>query len=374
MTDNQLGVYVHFPFCRTRCGYCDFPTAASPRIPQRRYTEAVMAEFERRAGRYAGHPLTSIYLGGGTPSLWAPGQAARLLAAILSTFPAASGGVEVTAEINPGDASPRLLAALGQAGINRISVGAQSMNDATLEALGRRHTARQTRRAVAAARRAGFQNISCDIILGLPGQGVDDLAAQIDRLLELEPDHVSAYALTLSPASPLYRRGWREADPDLLADLLGQGRDSLAAAGLPQYEVANHAPPAARSRHNLLYWRGAPYLGLGAHAHSALPDGPRTLREANPSTARYLAGEPERQEVVSPAAARFEQIFLALRTCDGLDRAAHRRRFGDDPAERAPAAAARLQAAGLLRVTRERLAPTSRGIWLADEMALALSE
>ena len=228
-----FGIYIHFPFCRTRCGYCDFPSAASSRIPQRRFTGALLQELERRAGEVGGAPLGSIYLGGGTPSLWRAEGVGAVIAAALARFPAADPGVEVTLEMNPGDLSSARLGALGQAGVNRLSIGVQVLDDAILATLGRRHTARDARDTVEAARRRGFRNVSCDLMFGFPGQGVAHHLAQLRDLLDLGPDHVSTYALSLSPRSALYReRGWREADPDLLAASLDAGRELLERRGV----------------------------------------------------------------------------------------------------------------------------------------------
>lgn len=367
-----FGLYIHFPFCRTRCGYCDFPSAASTRIPQRRFTRAVIAELERRAQEVGAARLGSIFLGGGTPSLWRPDQVAAVISAALGRFPGVKDGVEVTLELNPGDLSPARLGALARAGVNRLSVGVQVLDDALLTSLGRRHTARDARRAVEEARRQGFKNISCDVMLGFPGQGVAEHLAQLRALLALQPDHVSTYALSLSSASALHRRGWRVADEDLLANLLDAGRALLERRGLPQYEVSNFAPVSRRARHNLTYWRGAPYLGLGPHAHSMIPLGRNNRRGVNASTAAYLAGEGTAWEVVPPASAAFEQMFLGLRTVDGVQRAAFIRRFGDDPADLYGPALERQQAAGLIQMDPDRIAPTPAGIWLADELAASL--
>ncbi len=367
-----LGVYIHFPFCRSRCGYCDFPTSATKRIPQRAYTDALLGELRRRAESYQGRRIASIYLGGGTPSLWRPAQAERLLSAALGAFQLGPDGVEVTAEVNPGDITPRLMAGLAEAGVNRISVGVQAMDDRLLADLGRRHTAQQARRAVADARGHGIRNISCDLIFGLPGQTVAGHLEQLERILSLEPEHLSTYALTLAEGSQLSKHGWREASPDLLADMMDAGRELMAARGLPQYEVSNFAPPSRRSRHNLLYWQGAPILGLGAHAHSTLPHGQRTRRAVNSATRGYLAAQPEQWEEVNLEAARFEMIFLGLRTVRGIDRGAFRKRFGVDPAQLHQASFQRMQDAGLVRIDEASIAPTERGIWLADELALSL--
>ena len=369
----SFGLYIHFPFCRTRCGYCDFPSAATSRVPQRRFTRAVLQELDRRAGEVGGASLGSIYLGGGTPSLWQAQGVASVVAAALARFPAVEQGVEVTLEMNPGDLSSARLGLLQQAGVNRLSIGVQVLDDQLLATLGRRHTAQDARQTLRAARHRGFQNISCDLMLGFPGQAAAEHLAQLRDLLTLEPDHVSTYALSLTPHSALFREsGWREAAPDLLAALLNDGRALLEQRGFAQYEVSNFARPGRRARHNLTYWQGAPYLGLGPHAHSMIPDGQRNLRGCNASTSAYLAGEHTTWEVVPAESARFEEMFLGLRTVDGVQRAGFAARFGEDPLDLYRAALERQQAAGLVTIDPERVAPTPRGIWLADELAATL--
>ncbi len=367
-----FAIYIHFPFCRSRCGYCDFPSAASERIPQQRFTRAVIEELQRRAGDLDDAPLGSIYLGGGTPSLWRPEEAGAVIRAALERFPHHRDGVEVSLELNPGDLSPARLRALREHGVNRLSVGVQVLDDGLLAALGRRHDAATARRAVAEARRQGFDNISCDLMLGFPDQTVDQHLDQLRDLLDLSPDHVSTYALSLSRGSLLHRRGWRAAQEDHLADLLDAGRELLHGHGLDQYEVSNFATTGRRARHNLAYWRCAPYLGLGPHAHSMLPRGTANHRGFNPPTADYLAGGRACWETIPDQAARFEQVFLGLRTVDGISRPAFAARFGHDPAILYKQPLARMISAGLVTVGPRSIAPTPDGIWLADELAASL--
>ena len=368
-----FGIYIHFPFCRSRCGYCDFPTVATARIPQRRFTRAIIAELERRAGEVGSAPLGTIYLGGGTPSLWRPEAVGQVIRAALSRFPLRPGGVEVTLELNPGDLSPARLRRLREQGVNRLSVGVQVLDDRLLTTLGRRHDAATARRTVTEARAQGFDNISCDLMLGFPGQTTEQHLAQLRDLLALRPDHVSTYALSLGHGCSLYQdRGWRVAEEDLLADLLDAGRALLERRGLAQIEVSNFARPGRRARHNLAYWRCAPYLGLGPHAHSMIPDDAANRRGVNAATAAYLAGEQTSWENVPPAAARFEQMFLGLRTADGVSRPDFAARFGRDPVDLYGPALERQRSAGLITVAPERIAPTPRGIWLADELAASL--
>jgi oxygen-independent coproporphyrinogen-3 oxidase len=372
----RFGVYIHVPFCLRRCGYCDFASSAIDpgRIPHRRYVDALLTELGARAADHEELELSTIYLGGGTPTLLAVAELGRILGAIRTRFRPASTELEVTIEANPGTVDGARLAGLRAVGVNRLSLGVQSLDDRCLQLLGRIHDAAAARAAVREARAAGFARLSCDLIFGLPGQTLAHHLDQLRRLLELGPDHVSAYALSLSPESPLSRAGLEPAGDDLQAEMMEAGRELLESAGLPQYEVSSFAPPLERSRHNALCWSGHPYLGLGASAHSMLIRGAETLRIANPPIDRYLAAPTGAAslERVAEKASRNELLFLGLRTTDGVDRAFYAARFGADPLAHVGRAIRELAALGLLTVGETRIAPTRRGIWFADELALRL--
>lgn len=380
----RFGVYIHVPFCQRRCGYCDFASSATAAsaIPHHAYAAAVVRELERRAGDYAGLELASIYLGGGTPSLLEVGALGEMLDAIRGRL-GATPSLEITIEANPGTVDEPRLAALRALGVNRISLGVQSLDDESLALLGRIHDAAAARAAIRDARAAGFARLSCDVIFGLPGQTLAHHLAQLRQLCELAPDHVSSYGLSLSPGSALFRAGLRPAADELQAEMMEAGRALLEEAGLPQYEVSSFAPEPERSRHNLLCWRGRPYLGLGASAHSMVLDGAATIRIVNPPLASYLEAAPALGAVpsrlegavverVGEASSRFELLFLGLRTVDGVDRAHYAERFGADPLAHFGPALRELEAQGLVSLANGRLAPTRRGIWFADELALRL--
>lgn len=364
----ERGVYIHFPFCATRCGYCDFYSTVL-QVPHGRYAEAVLRELELRVGELEGR-LTSIYVGGGTPSLWDADELGRVLRWIAAVHGVCLGQIEVTLEINPGTVDARGLDRLVAAGINRASVGVQSMDGDLLGLLGRRHDVQDSVRTVRRARAAGFASVSCDLICGVPGQSLPRHLDGLSRLLELEPDHLSLYSLTLSETSPLGRRGLRPVGQDLAAEMLRQGRELLGAAGLAQYEVSNYARPGHSCRHNCAIWAGMPYLGLGAGACSLAWDGRSNVRRANPKLDRYLAGAGPAVERVEPRAARFEALFLGLRTRAGIDRAAYVARFGLDPVAELGQQLEPLLASGFVSVDPERIRPTEEGIWFADELAL----
>jgi oxygen-independent coproporphyrinogen-3 oxidase len=372
----EIGVYIHFPFCRSRCGYCEFySTASDGDLPHRAYADAVLAELERRAPEHAGSEpsLGSVYVGGGTPSLWKPAELARVLDGVRRAFPAHDrGDPEVTVEANPGAGMTDGLEQLRAAGVNRLSIGVQSLDDRVLALLGRSHTAAQARRAVARARATGFPSVGCDLMAGTPDQPLAHHLEQLERLLELEPDHVSVYSLTLTPHSPLGRAGLAPAASDLAAEMLEQGRARLEAAGLPQYEVSNYAAAPFRSVHNRGVWAGRPYLGLGAGAHSMRWEGPVNLRTVNPPVSQYLAGRGGQTERVEEPLSRFEVVMLGLRTVDGVDREAYRRRFGADLLQHYAEKLPQLASWGLIAVEPRAVRPTARGIWFADEIAVRL--
>jgi oxygen-independent coproporphyrinogen-3 oxidase len=384
-----LGVYVHFPFCGLRCPYCDFAvdTRASADVPHDAYADAVIAELAARRAWFDGAgPLASIYFGGGTPGLWRPDALGRVLDAARAAFGAPPADtLEITVEVNPGEVDAPGLRALRAAGVNRLSVGAQAFEDRLLRVLGRNHDVAATSAAVRAARAAGFEALSLDLIFGVPGQSRDDWRRALDAAVAIAPDHVSAYALTIERGTAFgaLDRAGKLARPDdeLVADMFEDAGAALASAGLPRYEVSSYASPDRRARHNGLYWSGAPYLGLGASAASFRPLADGTgWRFSNPrATDTYLgavaAGRgvvaPRQVERLSADALDDEALWLALRTVDGVDRAAHRARHGRDPLDGRAAVRACLEA-GWLFVDEGSVRLTAAGFLLADEVAARL--
>ncbi len=376
-----LGVYVHFPFCGVRCPYCDFAVDTRAEIPHDAYADAVIAELVARRAWFEG-PLVSIYFGGGTPGLWRPAALGRVIDAVRVAFggPPADA-LEITVEANPGEVDEPHLRALRAAGVNRLSLGAQAFEDRLLRALGRNHDAAAIPLAVRAARAAGFEALSLDLMFGLPEQSRDDWRRALDAVVALAPEHVSAYALTIERGTAFGARDRAGAlprpDDDAVAAMFEDAGAVLGAAGLPRYEVSSYAPPARRARHNGLYWSGAPYLGLGASAASFRPlaDGTGWRFSNARATDTYLAGRgasaPRHVERRSAADLENEAVWLGLRTDDGVDRAAHRRRYGRDPLDGRTAAQACL-AAGWLVVDEEHVRLTPTGILFADEVASRL--
>ncbi|HVZ72378.1 MAG TPA: radical SAM family heme chaperone HemW [Polyangia bacterium] len=386
--DRPLGVYVHFPFCSVRCPYCDFAvdTRAADGVPHDAYADAVIAELGARRAWFTGagrNPLASIYFGGGTPGLWRPDAFARVIAAVGDAFEAPSlDALEITVEANPGEVDDARLAAWRAAGVNRLSLGAQAFEDRLLRALGRNHDVAAIPAAVRAARAAGFASISLDLIFGVPEQSRDAWRRALADALALAPDHVSAYALTVERATAfgaLDRAGrLPRPDDDAVAEMFEDAGAILGDAGLPRYEVSSYAPHARRARHNGLYWSGAPYLGLGASASSFRPlaDG-GGFRFTNPrATDTYLAAAqasggalaPRTVERRSPDDLENEATWLALRTVDGIDRAAHRARHGRDVLDGRPEVRACIEA-GWIMIDDASVRLTTHGFLFADEIA-----
>lgn len=324
----SFGVYLHVPWCRHRCPYCDFAIAVvkEDAVPHRRYLETVLAELAHRAPAFAGRRLDTIYVGGGTPSLWATECLAEALAAIAGAFSAELGALaEVTLEANPTDCTADRLAAWRAAGVTRLSIGVQATRAADLATLGRDHRMGDGVAALRAALAAGFRSLSADVILGTP-QSREPLAA-LDELAALGAPHLSVYELTIEERTPLARAIARgEVVPEReerLAELYRAAHERLTAAGYEHYEVSSYARPGHRAVHNSGYWTGGEWLGLGNGAASQRRAGEGVVRTSNHrSLGRYLAAAPgaweaERDEL-SAADRAADAIWLGMRTADGV--------------------------------------------------------
>lgn len=344
----SLGVYVHFPYCLQKCPYCDFLSLPSTReaIPHELYADAVLAELSRRAPGLESLSLRSIFFGGGTPSLWNIAELARVLSAILQRFPR-HDAPEITVECNPSSFDARVAAGLRAAGVNRISLGVQSLNAERLAFLGRLHDADGAFAALSAARAENFPEISADLIFGVAGESAAEAAREVSAIAHAGVTHLSAYALTIEPGTQfgeLARRGRLPLlGEDAVAESFTVVEQTLEALGFEHYEISNYARPGSRAQHNLGYWRGLPYLGLGAGAWGTIPLGDRRIRYRNtPSAERYLtwATEPAPRtldepsafvsvvEELSPEVALSEQLMLGLRLTEGVDWQVAERRTG----------------------------------------------
>jgi len=328
-------LYLHVPFCVRRCSYCDFSIAVRKRIPAREYVEAVLGELEmvRAADPGAvprGSPedgLETLYLGGGTPSLLPPDALATLVTSLLDAFGATPSrdAIEVTAEANPEDVTPELASVWRRAGVNRVSLGAQSFDDTVLKWMHRSHDAARIGAAVHTLRGAGIENVSLDLIFALPAELPRDWERDLELALSLDPDHLSLYGLTVEERTPLARWISRGAvappEDDRYAEEYLFAHLRLAASGYRFYEVSNACRDERRSRHNSAYWSGRPYLGLGPAAHSYDGRARRWNVAAWPAYARAVAAgrSPiESAEVLTPEQRELERVYLALRTDAGL--------------------------------------------------------
>lgn len=358
-------LYVHLPFCSSRCGYCAFVVEVGALDRRDAYLDALLDELRRERHRLG--PLETVFLGGGTPTLMRPHRLARLMEEVR---PLLAPGAEVTVEANPETVDGAAFDALRAMGVTRVSLGVQSFQPHILRALDRQATADQARAAVAAARRAGFADISVDLLFGVPGQTRDDLARDLAEAVAAAPDHLSWYELELKPGSALARRGTELVDEDEAADAYRWVVGSLEEAGYRWYETANFARPGHECRHSLGYWNAEDYLGIGVGAVSTVAG--RRWRNA-PGLHRYVealrAGEtpPRTGERLDRDDIRRERWMLGLRLAGGLDMA----RSG--PPDH-PEAVDRLQRAGLVRRQDDTLALTREGRFVQNAILHELME
>lgn len=359
------GLYVHIPFCKSRCIYCGFYSTTDS-CAARRYVDALCGEIELRRD-YLGEAPQTIYLGGGTPSQLSPELLSRLFGAIDT-----GKAEEVTVECNPDDVTPQLAQALAGLHVDRVSMGAQTFDDARLRFIRRRHNAAEVGRAVETLRRAGIGNISIDLIYGFPGETPGQWAADIERALALEPDHISAYCLSFEEGTPLYsmlRRGLvAEADEETCRQMYDDLACRMEAAGYEHYEISNFALPGRRSRHNGNYWREVPYMGIGAAAHS-YDGGSRQWNVADVD--KYIEAirhgvVPMEREVLDERARYNDRVMLSLRTCEGIDLDKLCSDFGRHYLSVCLQAAGKYIADGLLERRGGRLRLTRRGIFVSD--------
>ncbi|MGC4154117.1 MAG: radical SAM family heme chaperone HemW [Propionicimonas sp.] len=326
-----LSLYLHVPFCATRCGYCDFNTytaaelGSAPGASQRAYLDAVRAELDLAVRVLGPRPVRTVFFGGGTPTLLPSAELVGLLDAVRDRFPLA-GDAEITTEANPESVDARYLAALADGGFNRLSLGMQSSVGHVLAVLDRRHTPGRVAEVVGWAREAGFGSVSLDLIYGSPGESADDWRTSLRAALELEPDHLSAYSLIVEPGTRLAARIRRgelpDTDDDVHAAYYLIAEAELAAAGMDWYEVSNWARAGHDCRHNLAYWRSHDWWGIGPGAHSHV-GGVRwwNLRHPTRHSSRLLDGESpaEAREILGADDRRIERVLLELRLAEGLD-------------------------------------------------------
>jgi oxygen-independent coproporphyrinogen-3 oxidase len=370
-----LGLYIHLPFCPGRCPYCDFFALSFAPGQARALLAALGRHLEAVASQAGGRPLSHLYLGGGTPSMFPVAELAGLLGAVAARLPLAPGA-EVSIEANPGTLSAAKLARLRGAGFNRLSLGAQSFDPALLHTLGRRHSPADTRRAVAQARAAGFTNLSLDLIYGLPGQDTALAEADLSTALELAPDHLSLYELTLGPDTP-FGRAYAKGEPPLptedeLAAWEERALALIEAAGLIRYEVSNFARPGFECRHNQSTWRGGDYLALGpgAHGHLAGRRWAWTAEVEQYVQALRAGREPLAfTEKLTAAQRALELVMLGLRTVEGVDLDVAAALLDAEPGVVWARPLARARELGWARLAGRRLVPTALGLRMADAAA-----
>ena len=374
--EHPFSLYIHIPYCISKCPYCDFNSHVVPEIPEQQYTDALLRELDHygSAREWQSRPVQSIFFGGGTPSTFAPANIGKILVRVAATFPI-QADCEITLEANPGTVDQENFLGYRDAGVNRISIGVQSFQPRLLKFLGRAHSADEARVALEVVRRAGFDNFSFDLIYASPGQTLDEFAADLDEALAFRSPHLSAYNLTFEEGTPFghENRSGRmkpltEDEEIAMADLIER---KLSQAGLARYEISNYARPGFHSRHNVNYWRAGDYLGVGAGAHSyrrlntGSIFGQRWSNEKNPG--RYI----ERIELTSEAVtdredlecskAASEFMFLGLRMTEGVLIDAFRSRFKKTPSEFYPRIASWIdgelmqESGGYLRLTQKGL-------------------
>lgn len=329
---NTLGLYLHIPFCRSKCDYCDFYSLAGRDDRMDDYQKALLRHLEECAAQAKKHVVNSIYIGGGTPSYYGEKRLLELLAAVRKRFNV-SKDAEITMEANPDSVNEKMLRRLRRAGVNRLSMGMQSACDAELRSIHRPHDFQQVVAAVTAVRAAKLKNLNLDLIFGLPGQTMESWRQTVEMALALAPEHLSCYGLTVEEGTPLadrVARGEQLPDDDAQAELYLWTVDRLAQAGYEQYEISNFARSGFQSRHNLKYWMGRPYIGVGAAAHSDF-GGCRYafVRDLDAYIQGVLEGGPllAESEQIPPRERGSEYLMLRLRTTHGIEEWEYRREY-----------------------------------------------
>lgn len=375
-----FGLYLHWPFCAAKCPYCDFNSHVQAAVDQRRWAEAFRREIARVGAETEGRVLRSVFLGGGTPSLMLPETVATVLEAVRATWSVAND-VEITLEANPGSVEAGRFRGYAEAGVNRVSMGFQSLDDAALRQLGRIHTVEESLRALDIAMSV-FERVSFDLIYARQGQGLEDWRAELSQALSFGTEHLSLYQLTIEEGTPFARR--RDAgllrglpDEELAAEMYDMTQEMCEAAGLPGYEISNHARPGAESRHNMIYWTGGDYAGIGPGAHGRLTlAGRRVATECPRQPGAWLeaaergSGE-GRRIVLSPQEQAAEYLIMGLRSVVGLD-LVRLGRLGGGVVP--PETIRELIDLGLIEVRYDVLVATRAGRLLLDAVTRRLSD
>ena len=380
--NQAFSLYIHIPFCGQRCPYCDFNTYVEAKIPEDAYTEALLAELNYRAtlASWRTRPLKTIFFGGGTPSLFLTTSLARVIARAQELFPVSSA-LEISLEANPGTVNQAYFEQLRQGGINRLSIGSQSLNETFLRSLGRAHSVSETRTAYQDARNAGFNNINLDIMYALPQQTLDDFKTDLNEFLLLKPNHISAYQLTIEKGTPF---SFRHAQGELILppedttiEMMSVLKKTLEINGFLQYEISNFAPAGFECRHNQTYWQGDDYLGIGAGAHSFVRSegngfGRRWSNFALPKEYMkqcHMNGAAESwSDALTREGLEFEFFFLGLRKTAGISTQDFQERFGYPIETHYQEPLKKLESDGFIKIKGTNISLTDNGRLLSDSI------
>jgi len=378
---NTISLYIHIPLCVKKCAYCDFASFEGRMAHRDRYVQAVCREIRAQAAFFGRRRVQTVFMGGGTPTLLSGAQVQAIMDTVRDCFDLLPDA-EVSMEGNPGTLTMGNLRTYRKAGVNRLSLGVQSMDDALLASIGRIHTAEQAAEAVRMAREAGFDNLNLDLMYGLPGQTAVQWKETLEQAIALSPDHLSCYSLILEEGTPLFERVNAGTCAPLPDEEAMEEMDALTAqltrgAGYIQYEVSNYARPDRQCRHNIVYWECLPYLGVGLNAHSDL-DGRRFYNPESweeylqmaeeEDTARRTEGENRREDRL------FERMMMGLRQTRGVDGTRFERDFGVRPEQVWPQTVEQMTRQGLMISNKERIALTERGMQVMNGVLVALME
>lgn len=370
--DAPLALYIHWPFCVSKCPYCDFNSHVREQVDQKPWRDAMLSDLAHEARLTAGRKLGSIFFGGGTPSLMPPETAAALIEAAERNWGFAND-IEITLEANPSSVEAAQFAELASAGVNRVSLGLQALDDETLTFLGRAHQVEESLAALDAAQHH-FDRVSIDLIYARPNQTADQWEAELARAIGFGTTHLSLYQLTIEPgtrfATDVAKQQWQPLDDDLAADLYTMTQEMTASAGLPAYEISNHAAPGNESRHNLAYWRYQDYAGVGPGAHGRR-GGLATQRHRKPenfmsAVARNAHGL-QVEDPLDPATQAMEALLMGLRLREGVDMSALSDRFSIDSGDLIDwTAVDKLETLGFVHRADRHVSVTSKGFPLLD--------
>ncbi|MBQ8973423.1 MAG: radical SAM family heme chaperone HemW [Clostridia bacterium] len=369
----NLSLYLHIPFCKSKCLYCDFASWANQDHWMADYVDALLSELDGWRAKLEGRTVQTVYIGGGTPTLLPINLLEKILYHIRKVAPLAPQA-EITIEANPGTVTREKLTMLRQCGVNRLSIGAQAMEDRLLKGIGRIHTVAETCEAVALGRSCGIENINLDLMIGLPEQSGRDWFQTLEAAIALKPEHISAYTLIVEEGTPLYALVERGAvtppDEDETIEMQRAAIDRLQSAGYARYEISNYALPDRECRHNLVYWLRGDYLGLGCAAHSMIDN----VRFENPrSLQAYLRGTRAIRRVPLSREERMEEtLMLSTRLIRGMDLNAYRREFGEDFVATHTKTLDRLLNMGLVEIHANHLYLTQKGLEVQNAVLVEL--